>query len=532
MSDIGSVGRVNAEAIEPPVLPADLRGLNIRDFLEEAVREVPDRPFVVTREESISFAELDDRIDRTAAAWQSLGVGKGDRIGFVVGNRPDFLVAWLALAKIGAILVAVNTRFKPAEIRGALQVAKVKLVLADSGLEGTVREAAGVEIPVVELADLLDRARTGGTEFDRPELFAEDVVSFIFTSGTTGRPKAVMQTHANYVLTGQAYPWWLRCEPGTRFYCCLPLFHVNGQAYSTMGTIGNRGTLILAERFSASRFWDDVHTYGANIVNYIGAMIAILTKLEPSAAERDHELRIAYGAPKFPEDQLREIEARFGLTLISGFGMSETTFGLVESFEHRPPGTIGKPRLHPDPRLANEVRVVDEKERDTGPGEVGELVIRNMMSMKGYFDDPGLTADAFRGGWLRTGDYAAKDADGYFAFVDRKKDIVRRRGENISSLEVELTLSDHPAVEEASVVAWPAELTDEDVLAFVVLREGAQADPAELVAFCAERLSEYKVPRYVQTVETLPKTATQKVEKNRLRTELADPAVWYDAQAG
>jgi crotonobetaine/carnitine-CoA ligase len=340
-----------------------------------------------------------------------------------------------------------------------------------------------------------------------------------------------MQTHGNFVLTGQAYPSWMELEPGTRFYCCLPLFHVNAQAYQTMGTIANEGTLILVERFSASRFWDDIRTYRANVVNYIGAMIAILMQLEPSPAERDHELRFAYGAPKFPDPRLGEIEERFGITLVSGFGMSEATFGLVESIhpDERRPSSIGKPRLHPDRRLTNAVRVVDDDGNDVPPGAVGELVVRNAMIMKGYFGDPERTAEVIRDGWLYTGDYASYDEEGFFYFVDRKKDIVRRRGENVSSLEVELTLMSHPAVEEAAVVGVPAELTDEEVLAFVVPRDGWTADPAELVAWCAERLADFKVPRYVQVVESLPKTPTQKVAKVELRAE-ADPAAWYDRE--
>ena len=164
-------------------------------------------------------------------------------------------------------------------------------------------------------------------------------------------------------------------------------------------------------------------------------------------------------------------------------------------------------------------------------GEVGELVFRNPMTMKGYFGEPELTAQALRGGWLYTGDYARRDEDGFYTFVDRKKDIVRRRGENVSSLEVELTLGDHPAVEEAAVVGVPAELTDEEVLAFVVLKPGGAATPEELAAWCEERLADYKVPRYLHIVETLPKTATQKVEKARLRADLTGRAVWYDHEA-
>ena len=515
-----------------PSLPPDLQGLNVRDFLEDAVRRVPDQPFVVTHDERLTYAEFDARVDRTAAAWQALGVGKGDRVAVLVENSVTFLVAWLALAKVGGILVAINTRFKVPEVRGMLEISDAQLALAGPG-HAEVMTAAAAErgIRVVETTELERLADGESGAFDRPELGAGDVVSFIFTSGTTGRSKAVMQTHGNFVLTGQAYPWWLECEPGTRFYCCLPLFHVNGQAYSTMGTIGNRGTLVLAERFSASRFWDDIRTHEVNVVNYIGAMIAILTKLEPTPAERDHVLRIAYGAPKFPQDQLEAIEERFGITLVSGFGMSETTFGLVEALTDRPPGTIGKPRLHPDGRLTNEARVVDDDGQDVPDGEVGELVFRNPMTMKGYFAAPELTAQALRDGWLYTGDYARRDAQGFYTFVDRKKDIVRRRGENVSSLEVELTLGDHPAVEEAAVVGVPAELTDEEVLALVVLKPGGDASPEELAVWCEERLADYKVPRYVLVVDELPKTATQKVEKARLRADLTDRAGWYDHEA-
>jgi crotonobetaine/carnitine-CoA ligase len=211
--------------------------------------------------------------------------------------------------------------------------------------------------------------------------------------------------------------------------------------------------------------------------------------------------------------------------------MSETTFGLVESLTDRPPGTIGKPRRHPDARLTNEARVVDDDGVDVPDGEVGELVFRNAMTMKGYFAAPEQTAQALRDGWLYTGDYARRDAQGYYTFVDRKKDIVRRRGENVSSLEVELTLGDHPAVEEAAVVGVPAELTDEEVLALVVLKPRGAATPEELAVWCEERLADYKVPRYVLVVDDLPKTATQKVEKARLRADLPDRAGWYDHEA-
>jgi crotonobetaine/carnitine-CoA ligase len=515
-----------------PTLPADLQRLNVRDFIEAAAAQVPDRPALVTRAGTLTYAELDRRVDLAASAWLALGVRKGDRVAFLVENSDAFVTTWLGLAKIGAVLVAINTRFNANEVRAMLEVGKPQLLVAGEPQLETARAAAsGFDAAVRSIDEVLAIAEQASRSFERPPLAADDVISLIFTSGTTGRSKAVMQTHANYVLTGQAYPYWLELDEGTRFYCCLPLFHVNAQAYQTMGMIGNRGTLVLVERFSASRFWDDIRAHRVNVVNYIGAMIAILTKREPSAEERDHELRIAYGAPKFPEEQLQTIEERFGITLVSGFGMSETTFGLVESLRERRPESIGRPRLHPDDRLTNEARVVDGDGRDVPVGEVGELVLRNAMIMKGYFDDPARTGEAIRAGWLYTGDYVSRDTDGFYYYVDRKKDIVRHRGENVSSLEVELTLADHPAVEEAAVVGVPAELTDEDVLAFVVLATGQTAEPSELVEWCRDRLSAYKVPRYLQIVSELPKTPTQKVEKQRLRTEVADPYGWYDSGA-
>ncbi len=513
-----------------PRLPPDLREINVRDFFEDAVRRVPDRLALIAGEHAFTYSELNDLVDRAASAWQAIGVTKGTRVAFLVGNCPEFIVAALALAKIGAILVALNTRLKAREVELLLETAKVRLFLADEDFLPVARLAAR-EVKVISLAEFMAAAESASQEFDRPAICADDVVSFIFTSGTTGRSKAVMQSHGNYVLTGQAYPWWLELEKGSCFYCCLPLFHVNAQAYSTMGTIGNEGTLVLAKQFSASTFWSDVSKHRANVVNYIGAMIAILMKRDPSPDEREHELRIAYGAPKFPEPQLRAIEDRFGITLVSGFGMSETTFGLVESLRDRPPGSVGKPRLHPDARISNDVRVVNEAGGRVGPGEVGELVIRNPMIMKGYFDQPKLTAEAIREGFLYTGDYASVDADGFFYFVDRKKDIVRRRGENVSSLEVELTLLDHPGVEEAAVIGVPAELTEEDVLAFVVLNSNHHVVPEDLRLWCAERMADYKVPRYIQIVDSLPKTATQKVEKGTLRRRFVDPAVWYDHES-
>jgi crotonobetaine/carnitine-CoA ligase len=513
-----------------PPLPETMRGLNVRDLLEGAVAEAPDAPFLVTRDERLTYAEFDARVNRAAAAWQARGVGKGDRVAFMLENSADFLVAWFGLAKIGAILVGLNTRWKTREVADALTRTAPRLALADGDHLDTVRAAAVAE--TLSLGEFTAEAAGAAASFERPPLEANDPISFIFTSGTTGYPKAVQQTHGAYVLTGEAYPWWLGLERGDRIYACLPLLHVNAQAYSTMGTIGMRGSLFLVERFSATRFWDDVRSHRANAFNFIGAVIAILLKAEPGPHERDHELKVMYGAPSFPERERAAIEDRFGVRIISGFGMSETTFGLIEQpYGERRSGSMGKARLHPDPAFTNEARVVDDQGQELPPGQAGELIIRNPAIMRGYYDDPERTAEALRDGWLWTGDLAIRDADGFFFYVDRKKDIVRRRGENVSSVEVEVVLTAHPAVAEAAVVGVPSELTDEEVLALVQPLPGESPDPRELADWCRERLADFKVPRYIQLVDELPKTSTGKLQKGNLREMIVDPGAWWDAEA-
>ena len=508
----------------PPLPDGDAAAERARLPRGRGRRAIPTTPFLITHEEELSYAEVDRRVDRAAAAWAALGVGKGDRVAFMLENSADFVVAWLGLAKLGAILVGLNTRWKPLEVAEALWRTRPMLALADGEHLDTVRAAGVVEpLTLAGLPRVGPRPRTAA--FERPPLESTDPISFIFTSGTTGYPKAVMQTHGAYVLTGQAYPWWLGLEPGSRLYACLPLLHVNAQAYSTMGAIGLGGGLVLVERFSASRFWDDVRTYRASAFNFIGAVIAILLKAEPGPHERDHELRVMYGAPAFPEPE--RADDRGAVRRPGDLRLRD------ERDDVRPDrGAVRRAALRarwarrgsiPIPPSSTRPASSTRRARASRPGVTGELIIRNPAIMRGYFDDPERTAEALRDGWLWTGDLARRDEDGFFYYVDRKKDIIRRRGENVSSLEVEVVLTAHPAVEEAAVVGVPSELTEEEILALVQLLPGASAEPAELAAWCRERLADFKVPRYVQLVDALPKTATGRLQKGRMREALADP---------
>ncbi|WP_426244613.1 AMP-binding protein [Nocardioides sp. LHG3406-4] len=510
---------------------------DFRSFFEDAVSAVPERPYLIwTGDDSqTSYADMDLHINRAANAWLELGVRPGDRVSFMLDNSPDFMAAWLGLAKIGAVLVAINTGFKQQEAAYLVSDSESVLVLTSGAYLPLLRDLA-TTLPHVRSVLTLEPVEGQGC-FTQALAAADptppaahpspdSLMSLIYTSGTTGNPKGVMQTQENFVLTGQSYPHWMGMADGDRIYACLPLFHINSQAYSSMGAIGARGSLVLAPRFSASRFWPEVRRHRVNAFNYIGAMTAILSKKEISDDDQDHEVKVAYGVPALAHETRLALEERFGLTIVSGFGMSETTFGLAESIDgERRPGSMGTPRHHPDPEVRRtEARIVDDAGRVVSPGTPGELLLRNAAMMRGYFNDPVRTEEALDSdGWLHTGDNAWMDAEGYFYFLDRKKDIVRRRGENISSLEVERVIERHPDVLEAAVVGVPSELTDEEVLAYVVVRPGGDLVPADVVAWCAEHIASFKVPRYVEFTTDLPKTPTAKIQKTKLRGLDAGP---------
>ena len=520
-------GRVRVP--DRPPLPPDLRHLNVRDLLAEAVAAQPDRPVVVTRSSEMSYRELDDLSSRAAALWQSMGVGKGDRVAIIVGNQPEFLVVWFGLMKIGAVLAAINTRWRRGEIQYVLEKVTPNHLLADDEHLDEARAATADD--VIALDDFLSRLQDVPPAYDAPDLEADDLISLIFTSGTTGFPKAVQQTHGNFVMTGQAYPTWLGLEPGDRLYTFMPLYHLNSQAYLTMTTLALHGTMILVEKFSASRFWDDVRKYRVNTFSGIPAVLLILLKLPPGPHEREHEVRMVYGYLD-PEPR-REFEERLGVRTISGFGMSECTFGAMwpRTGKPAPLTSIGKPRRHPHPEFVNEMKVVDDDGQEVPQGELGELIVRNPGLAHGYFNDPELTDAAFKDGWLYSGDIGKVDADGFFFFLDGKKDVLRKKGENISSIEVEAVIGAHPSVEEAALVGIPAELGEDELVAFVKCLDGKTVEPRELTDLVASKLADFKVPRFVQFVDSFPMTGSGKIQKAVLRDSWVDEASWWDREA-
>ena len=289
----------------------------------------------------------------------------------------------------------------------------------------------------------------------------------------------------------------------------LPLFHINAPAYSVLGSVAARASLVLLPRFSASGFIDSARRHDATQFNAIGAMIEILMRQPERPDDADNPLRLAYAGPTPPEERHLEFERRFGLTMTSGYAMSETPYGTVWAHGTRPYGTLGSPRQHPVLGQVNEARVSPD----------GELELRNPAVMKGYWRMPEETAQVLGAdGWLKTGDLVTENPDGTYTFVGRKKAVIRRRGENVAPAEIEEARGSHPDVDEEAVVGVPSELSEEDIKAFVVLRDGASADFDELRDWASQRLTPFKVPSQYEALDALPHTPTGRVAKHRLPT--------------
>jgi crotonobetaine/carnitine-CoA ligase len=471
---------------------------------------------------SWTLAEVLDSVDAYAVGLAERGVTRGDRVVLLLGNAATTLFAWFAANQLGAIAAPVNAAYTRHELAAFLRLVRPRVIVASE--HRALAHAASAELheasrPAIAAPDDLARAGRGAP---RADVKPDDVAVLIATSGTTGAPKAVMQTHRAYTLTAEAFPAWVGLTERDRALVALPLFHINAQAYSTMGALGAGASLAILPRFSASRFWSDARALDATQFNAVGAMIHILLKSAPQAGDRAHGIRSCYAALALPREQHCAFEERFGAALSVGYGMSETTFGTVWPRDLPPRyGTMGRLRQHPRLGAINQARVVRDDGADATNDETGELWLQSPATMKGYWDDPAQTAAALDGTWLKTGDLVTRDAEGFFTFVARKKDVIRRRGENVAAAEIEAALLAHPQVREAAAIGVASELGEDDVVAFVALQPGAQVGPEELRVWSAERLAAFKVPREIHVRDALPRTPTERIAKHVLRDEYA-----------
>ena len=470
------------------------------ELLASAEQRFGDAPAIVTTERSESFRELARSTRSAAEQLRGRGLNPGDRVLMAASNSPSLVHAWLGTIYAGGIPAAVNPDLTGAEIdyvRGDLQPAVTLLHDEVDALDARVIESA---TPAVAAQPL-------------------EVAAIVYTSGTTSRPKGVMVRHAAYTETGASFPGWIGLKPPQRLWACLPLFHINAQAYSLMTALAHGFAVALTPKFHASTFWRDAQVLEVTSVNVVGAMLEFLAA-QPESTWVESPLRRIYAAPGPPPAQRDQLEERFRVRIVTGYGMSENPFGAAESATSRmKAGSIGRARQPASRAFENDLRIVHPEGGNVGPGEVGELCFRNPVMTPGYWNAPEVTAAAIKDGWLHTGDAGFRDEDDDVFLTGRYKDMIRRRGENIAPAEVEDALLAHPAVRAAAVFGVPAGLLEDEVVAVVVLRDGVESDEAALKAWAASRLAAYKVPNRIHFRDALPTTATHRVAKDRLRKE-------------
>lgn len=509
----------------------------ISHLLEWRAETQKEATFFWFRDEAYSYARLDRLAATVANGLQLLEVAKGDRVAVMLNNRPEFLAAWFGLSKLGAVEVPINTAHRGYLLSYLLNQAACSVLIIEQAFLPHLAEVAAELISlrhvVVLDATVLEPGLAGFAVHRWEELTGHgdgyvpctvrwnDPLGIMFTSGTTGPSKGAVLPQNYAIHTAEMVAGIAGYCPGDCLYNALPLFHGNAKLLSAMPALYSGATMVLAERFSASQFWADIARYGCTEFNYIGSILSILLKADPRPDDADNSLRLLFGAGATPGVH-EAFEKRFGVSLIEGYGMSEIGIPLVS----RPggkPGSCGKPHADYD------VMLVDDDGCELPDGVPGELLVRPKKPwsmMTEYYRMPEKTVEAWQGLWFHTGDTLRRDGEGFYHFVDRKKDAIRRRGENISSYEVERLVTAHPAVLEAAATPVKSELGEDDVMIVVVLRPGETLTPEDLIAHCERNMARFMVPRYVRFVARLPKTPTEKVQKFVLRDQGVTADTW------
>jgi crotonobetaine/carnitine-CoA ligase len=510
-------------------------------ILEQRAAEQPEREIVRFDEGAITYAGLDTAANRFANGLRDLGVEPGDKVAVQLPNGPEFLTAWFGLGRAGCVEVPLNVGLRGDLLAYALNRAECRaIVIAAEWADRIAAVASGLEtlrhvivvgggetaaVPSTTLQELLSADAARPTVDVDPD----DVSILLFTSGTTGPSKAVALTHtANFHL---AHSNIAMMEYGEQevFFSAFPLFHVNAK-YTTVlpGMILDEAQVVLHPRFSASRFWDICRAEDVTVFNFMGALILMLAKQPERPDDHDNPVRKGYGAPA-PPTLTPAFEERFGVVLCEAYGSTELGIVTGNRPSRRKIGSCGRPLD------SFEVEIHDERGSALPPGEIGEIVVRPRephIVIEEYYGMPEATLEAFRNLWFHTGDRGMRDEEGWFYFVDRTKDAIRRRGENISSWEVEQVVNDHPAVEESAVIGVPSELTEEEVLAIVRLKDGHELAPDALLDFAQARLPHFAVPRYVHFVDELPKNPQQRIQKFVLREQGLPADAWDRESVG
>jgi crotonobetaine/carnitine-CoA ligase len=501
----------------------------VGEILRVAARRDPDGVAVLFEDQRVRYADLDAQADALAAGLRARRVRPGDRVAVLLGNRPEFLVANFGVARAGAVFVPLVTQSTVAELEYFVQQSGCVYLLTDAERWARVGPEIGVNPAFAGLlgVGVLDGAEPWPVVAGGPGVVADvvvspdDVASFMYTSGSTGRPKAVVHSHRTVVLQAEAVADRLGYTPADRLMTVFPLFHGNALVWSAITALYAGASIVLTRRFSARQFWDDARRYQVTAVNLLLGATNMLLAQPPHPLDREHGLRLVLST--VTDEVYAAFTDRFGVDVVTLWAFAESPLGTMVSpgFGYRP-GLIGWPMGH-----HTEVQVTGPEGAPVPDGATGELWVRSPANMLRYHDNPAETARVLRpDGWIRSGDLGLRGADGMFTFAGREKHVIRRSGENISGEEVENRLAAHPDVAEAAVIAVPDPIRGEEVKAFVVPRAGVVPTEADLHAWVAQALADFKVPRYIMRLDQLPKTGPEKIDLPRLRREYTDTGCW------
>src|SRR6266436_6389202 len=478
---------------------------NLRELLEQRVGANPEKVFLFSEADGreFTYSEFDLAINRTSAMLVADGIGKGDVVSLLMPNSVEYIIAYFACWKLGALAGPINSLLRENEIAFVLNNSETRAILVHSEFKERVEKIRN-ELPhlraVVTFDDESEATRQfekggeGGRHDWERSIDKEDDAIIIYTSGTTGKPKGCLLTHGNVIANARQISEWLNFNEHDRLLTIMPLFHMNAVSVTTMSALYAGGSTVVSPKFPASQFWKIVSDYRITSFGSVATMLSMLLSKYPDGIPQDlttSQLRFAMcGSAPVPAEVIKRFEATFNCPVVEGYGLSESTCRSTFNppDERRRPGSCGLP-------IGNEMRVFDDDDREVADGQLGEIVLRGENILKGYYKNPEATASAFRNGWFHTGDVGYRDEDGYFFIVDRKSDMIIRGGENIYPRETDEVLYQHPAVAAAATIGIPDPLYGEEVVAFIVLKEGMKVSEEELISHCQAELADYKCPR-------------------------------------
>ncbi|MBW1828246.1 MAG: AMP-binding protein [Deltaproteobacteria bacterium] len=504
--------------------------MTINDLLARNVIQNPDKPYVFFKDKTVTYGEFDRVSNRVANALISLGVKKGDRVSIMLPNNLEFLYAMFGCFKLGAVIVPLNTALSTDEVKYVINHSEAVVLLMDGqyiSRINSIRADLDLLKKIIVISDerpdedfllFSELIHESSSEKPSADVTGEDNLSIIYTSGTTGKPKGVVLTHNAYESAARAWNDSIGITGDDRPLSVLALFHINAQLYFAIGAMDLNTGFVLEEGFSSSRFWKRAVETDATVSCLPGNALVMLDNMPEIEMDTNHKLRIMISAYT-PVDLYGKFEERFHLDIIEGYTLTESPSALFNRPGDVKIGSIGRPMT------GVAAKIVDDEGNEVPQGEVGEIALKGPAVMKEYFKNPEATSEALKGGWLHTGDLGRVDEEGFFHFAGRKKDIIRRGGENIGAEEVEDVLNSHPKIAESAVIPVPDRIRNEEIKAFIIQKPGETLEPEEIIRHCEERLADFKVPRYIEFINSFPKTAKMTIKKHELKNLKEDHTV-------